>query len=378
MPVDVLVVVNDGRGVVDGRDGATMVRTRGWEGLAAAREMGTRRAIESGAEVIGYVDDDDELLPNHIELVGKEVESGAAFAFSRAVFRYANGDETEDPEPDNHDPNKRYYDPTALLRQNIAPVSSYMHSSSAYERVGGWDRRILRMEDWDLWGRMFIEFGPPVHVPVVTNAIYRGHGPNLTTSSPFGYSMCCSWRDLVEDRLRYLSSLGRGLTGEALCRAPSPPVPHLGVVFCAHSDKNLRESMDGIMEQTYRDFEVLAIAAGPGVRPALEWYACNFGNVRIFDAPDNPVKAMNLGLLVSRSEYVALARTEAHPETLARHVSYLEENRTVGAIVDGPISTMRRRVIEVVGGLSECEYPEVDLWGRASKKFAINNVSQVL
>jgi glycosyltransferase involved in cell wall biosynthesis len=422
-PADVVVVVNDGHSAVD-LPGTTVVKTNGWEGLAAARELGVKAAIGAGAEVIGYVDDDDELLPDHIWLLAKEIEAGAKFAFSRARFQYANGTHTEDPEPDNHDPNKRYYDPSALLRQNIAPVSSYMHSAGAYERVGGWDRRIMRMEDWDLWGRLFLEFGQPAYVPAITNVIHRGHGPNLTTSSPFGYSMCCSWRDLVSDRLRRLASLGRGRLEPGDWEHNK--IPRVGVVMPVYNAaKHLRQGLDSLMGQTYKDFEVLAINDGSTdeSRQILGEYSDKFGNVRIFDFPRNHgvAKALNLGLMVSRSEYVA--RMDADdvcvPERLFEQVSYLDIHRDIGVVgsrfismdeallrviwdnsdipldpdsikkemdkrccIGHPTVMMRRRVIEVVGGYSEDESTkhaeDYDLWLRVVQKFKVANMDSCL
>jgi len=134
-----------------------LVSTNGAEGLPAARATGLAN-LDSKINAICYLDDDDELLPNYLAYLIKPIADGAQFAFSKALFKYPDGSSTEDPEPNNHGP-KRYYDPNALLTQNIAPVSSFIHTVHALNEIGGWDRTLIRMEDWDFWARMFIRFG---------------------------------------------------------------------------------------------------------------------------------------------------------------------------------------------------------------------------
>lgn len=424
-----IIVVNDGgdRFVFDGpvkmletnRVGPTKARARAMEMLA------------SDTEAVCYLDDDDELLPNHISALTEELEKAhRPFAFSRAIYRYADGSETEDPEPGNKDPNKAYYDPFALLRQNIAPISSFVHTRLAYEDVGGWDGSLLRMEDWDLWGRMFIHFGPPAYVDKVTNVIYKGLGANRTDSNPFVYAMSCHWRDIVEDRLKYLEEKGRGklLASERhLFR-----VPKVGVVIpCYNAEKYVASALTSMRLQALfdqdgnQDFEIIAVDDGSTDRTweiLQEFKESGGEKIRLFRSPRNQgvTKTLNYGLLMSRSEYVARMDADdiSLPDRLPKQVSFLDANPDVGILgtrfwsmderlekvhwandvptdpdeiagtlldrccMGHPTVMMRRKVIETIGGYDEdprCKAVEdYEFWLRASRNFKIANLPDYL
>lgn len=419
IPPSEIIVVNDGRSAPTLPQGVQVkvANTMGRVGPNRARAIGLG-VLDQSTNAICYLDDDDELLPNHLKLLSAELVKGKKFAFSRAVYRYPDGSETTDPEPSNHGP-KRYYDPNALLSQNIAPVSSFMHERGASEEIGGWDDDLLRMEDWDFWGRMFIQFGPPAFVDSITNVIYKNQGPNRTNSNQYVYSMACSWRDIVADRLRFLSSKGRGkFLG---MEANHFRVPRIGVVMPVYNAASyLKEAIDSLLTQTYQDFEILAVndASTDGSRDILEQYSSRHRNLRIFDQRSNSgvTKSLNLGLLASRSELIA--RMDADdvclPERFQKQVEFLDDNKEVGILgswfwsmdesmrnvlwdnrietshedisrvlperccIGHPTVMMKRRVIEEIGGYDEgdeCKAVEdYELWLRASKKTRLANL----
>jgi glycosyltransferase involved in cell wall biosynthesis len=230
--------------------------------------------------------------------------------------------------------------------------------------------------------------------------------------------MACSWRDIVDDRLRFMASQGRGrLTEDDLRRFH---IPRVGVVMPVfNAERYLEEALNSMGDQTYRDFEVLAVNDGSTdeSRRILERHAGP--NLRIFDLPRNcgVTKALNLGLLVSRSEY--LARMDADdvsmPDRLSKQVDFMDENRDIGIVgsmfwsmdellssvtwanqdiplspadismelmnrccIGHPTIMMRRRVVETIGGYDEspdCKAVEdYELWLRASKRFKIANM----
>jgi glycosyltransferase involved in cell wall biosynthesis len=411
IPAHEIIIVDDGLKAIAVQEGARVIRTKGREGLSRARQIGVS-SISTETDAITYVDDDDELLPNHVGLMSEALSDGTAFAFSKAIFRYPDGTETEDPEPKNHNPNKAYYNPTALLKQNIAPVSSFAHTRDAYEQVGGWDPTLLRMEDWDLWGRMFIAFGPPKLVNAVTNVVNKGGAINLTDANPLTYSMACSWRDIVADRLHYLAETARSprITQTELDMFH---IPRVGVIIPVYNaEKYLHQALDSMICQTYKDFEILAINDGStdSSRRILQSYECR--RFRLFDMSHNSgvTKTLNYGLLVSRSEYIARMDADdvSSPERLERQVAFLDENRNVGILgtrflsmneslscthwvndvqtdpeevakelldrccIGHPTVMMRRRVVESIGGYDEGEgtkaVEDYELWLRAASR----------
>ena len=421
-PANEVVVVNDGddlSGLPSDRR-VKYIKTSGGIGPTKGRELGIS-VLDPSTEAVCYLDDDDELMINHVrELSAKMVESGAEFAFSRAVYRHPDGTETEDPEPDNHDPNKRYYDPDALLTQNIAPVSSFIHTVRAHREIGGWDTDLIRMEDWDYWARMFIQFGRPAYVPKVTNIIYKGLGSNRTDSNEFVYSMSCSWRDIVADRVQHLSYCGTGrVSAEVRERFRIPKVGVVMPVF--NAERYLSEALDSMDAQTYRDFEVIAVDDGStdGSKRILE----SRSGVRVFSTGGNVgvARALNLGLLMSRSEYVARMDADdvSMPERFERQVRFLDDNQDVGIVgsrfwsmsedlkvvnwsnevptspseiertlldtccIGHPTVMMRRRVVETIGGYRQDaesrSVEDYEMWLRAvSKGIKIANLPDYL
>jgi glycosyltransferase involved in cell wall biosynthesis len=201
--------------------------------------------------------------------------------------------------------------------------------------------------------------------------------------------------------------------------------PRVAVVMPVYNaEKHLRQAMDSILAQDYQGFEVIAVndASTDGSRRILDEYSARDRRVRIFDLEENSgvTKALNLGLLASRSEYVARMDADdfSEPSRLGKQVAFLDKNRGVGVLgtkflsmdeslskttwvnnvetspsdvasalrryccIGHPTVMMRRRVVEVVGGYSEAPEHEAvedyELWTRASRKFKLANLPDFL
>jgi hypothetical protein len=364
LPFHEIVIVDDGMNASPFIPGTRMIRTDGLLGLPRARNIGLGAA--SLADAYCYLDDDDELLPNYTTVQSALIESGCEYAFSIAKYRYADGSETTDPEPSNTGP-KRYYDPEALLSQNIAPVSSFVHTRRALDEVGKWGEDILKIEDWDFWGRMFIAFGPPGKSEEVTNLIHRDGGPTMSTGT-FSYAAACSWRDVVEERLRYLSAEGRcRMTEEEEARFA---VPKAGMVAVTGDDALLPMDVAGVASLD-PEFEITVMAENPqSIAPLVP-------GARIFqrDTGSSNTSAANNGLLRSRSAYIGVAMKEmVNP---GEAIKILDEDRTSFLAGFSGGFLMRRRVLEVAGGLDEgmsLEDALPDFWIRMASKFSLKTV----
>lgn len=420
-PVAQILVVNDGPSPITLPEDPRLLvlETSKRQGPTIARALAMTK-LNSNINAVCYLDDDDELLPNHISLLSATLKSG--FAFSKAIYKFPNGVQTEDPEPNNNGP-KRYYDPRALLHQNIAPVSSFIHTVEAYHEIGGWDTTLLRMEDWDFWARMYIRYGPPDFVNEVTNVIYKGLDSNRTDSNQFVYSLACSWRDIVDDRLRAMSAdLRYKVTEDDLKKFHIPRVAVVMPVF--NAQKYLRQAIDSILAQTYTDFEIIAINDGStdSSQAILEEYTRKTPKVRYFNTYFNSgvTKALNLGLLMSRSEYVARMDADdvSSPDRFEHQVKFLDENKDVMVVgtdflsmnedltkinwtndvpkspedikkalletccIGHPTVMLRRRIIEMVGGYDESQeclaVEDYELWLRISQRFKLANLPKSL
>ena len=354
-----MIVVDDGLTPVSQIwNNVRIIRINNRSGPCVARNIGAI-ACSPDINAVCYLDDDDEMLPSHTRLLAAALEGGASFAFSRALYRFPDH-ETEDPEPNSSGP-KRYYDPHALLVQNIAPISSFMHLRKAGDDIGWFDDGTARLEDWDFWGRLYILCGPPAKVDAVTNIIHKDAGPNRTDSNQYNYSLMCSWRDIVDARLKHMAA-------EKRCRITEDDrryfhVPRIGIPMAALAWSDpLRALLDSIIKQD-ADFEVLLTIGSPpqtGLDP----------RIRVFVRQAPLRDMMNWSLLVSRSEYLTFVNAPLADGVLQRKSALLDANRRIGVVDPEPV-VMRRRVIETIGGLTS---DLSDLVHRATKQFEVKHV----
>lgn len=129
-----------------------------------------------------FLDDDDYLLPNHVEVLVENILKKKV----RAVYSIA---EEHQIRKDAKDPSKfkvkrkliRYKQPfnrLLLFYMNYIPIQSILFERSLYEQYGGIDEELELLEDWDLWVRYAME-DDFVFVPEVTSVYhtpYKGKG----------------------------------------------------------------------------------------------------------------------------------------------------------------------------------------------------------
>lgn len=119
-------------------------------------------------EWIAFLDDDDILYDNHILEASKVAnDSDIIYTWCDSIGR------------DNFNPNS-LFDGTRLISDgNFIPVTTFIRSS-AFHDIGGFDLEV-RLEDWDLWKRLYTSGYKFTCVPVITWC-YRFLGNNRTFS----------------------------------------------------------------------------------------------------------------------------------------------------------------------------------------------------
>lgn len=136
-------------------------------------------------------------------------------------------------------------------------------------------------------------------------------------------------------------------------------LPRISVVMAVHNGaRYLRESVESVLAQTWRDFEFIIVDDGStDATPAiLNEYEERDGRVRVIHNPENigQTRSLNRGLAVARGEFVARQDADdlSLPERLARQVAFLDAPGhgdvavlgTVWELIDAdgaPISTSR-------------------------------------
>lgn len=117
-------------------------------GAAAARNHAIQCAR---ADVIAFIDDDDEWLPGRLRRQLAALEADPGIGVVHAPFYEVDDGEALlygrlEGEPDDIR--------GLLLRGNVIGHSTVAVRRSALREVGGFDERLPRLQDWDLWIRL--------------------------------------------------------------------------------------------------------------------------------------------------------------------------------------------------------------------------------
>lgn len=141
-------------------------------GRCCAGNLGLERAT---GDYMNFLDDDDRLLPNHVELLVNEIKkTGCKAAYSIAEEHQI----VKKKAPCNKVCIKRKlirykqpYNRLLLFYMNYIPIQSILFSRELYEQYGGFDEQLNVLEDWDLWVRYSVH-GEFRYVPQVTSVYY--------------------------------------------------------------------------------------------------------------------------------------------------------------------------------------------------------------
>ncbi len=156
----------------------------------------TAFSLSKGA-YIAYLGDDDVWMPDHLECLMtallRQKEAGFAYANSLCIRRR----KTEDGSftvIDEYIPYQGHKNLADLLEFNHITGISVLHERALFEKVGGFDEKLLCIIDFDLLRRMLC-FSNTVYVDKVTSCYYEDlecasdHLTNLATKDPLRYKM---------------------------------------------------------------------------------------------------------------------------------------------------------------------------------------------
>lgn len=144
------------------------------QGRSAAGNTGLAAATTAFA---GFLDDDDELLPNHVQLLEAALSNAP-----EAVAAYARSEELSVANKDGDQRIRkrrvRHYRPFSLAElwlSNQMPIQAVLFRTEIFHRLGGMDATLHALEDWDLWLR-YAQAGPFIAIAEVTSRFALPHG----------------------------------------------------------------------------------------------------------------------------------------------------------------------------------------------------------
>jgi GT2 family glycosyltransferase len=115
----------------------------------------------SHGEWLNFLDDDDLLFADHVEVLMDAVRASSlkgAYALSWETLTHVNDREQGKYEELAH--TTRHHQPfnrLALWHHNYFPIQAVLFHRSLYERYGGFAEDMEQLEDWNLWTRYTLE-----------------------------------------------------------------------------------------------------------------------------------------------------------------------------------------------------------------------------
>jgi GT2 family glycosyltransferase len=159
------VVIEDGparsEAIVENFRDRLNVRYRATGTKVGRARAGNIALAEAHGEWLNFLDDDDLLFADHIEILLDAIQKGG----SKGAYGLA----WETPTRINHRNTAQYeelayftrhrhpFDRLTLWHHNILPIQAVLFHRSLYERYGGFAEDMDQLEDWNLWTRYTLE-----------------------------------------------------------------------------------------------------------------------------------------------------------------------------------------------------------------------------
>lgn len=159
------IVIEDGpplsEAVVERFRDRLNVRYRATGAKVGRAHAGNIALAEARGEWLNFLDDDDLLFADHVEVLVDAVQRhGSKGAYGLAwetPTRIIDHDAAKYEETMYHTRNRHPFDRLTLWHHNIFSIQAVLFHRSLYERHGGFAEDMDQLEDWNLWTRYTLE-----------------------------------------------------------------------------------------------------------------------------------------------------------------------------------------------------------------------------
>jgi GT2 family glycosyltransferase len=159
-PLEV-IVIEDGlpnsRSIVAEFEDRLTVRYQATGERAGRARAGNLALTLATGEYLNFLDDDDVLFADHVEVLIDAAQQGnfrAAYALSwethTEVFDAATAEHRETMHLTRH---RQPFNRVILWHHNYLPIQSVLFQRSLFQQYGGFDVQLDQLEDWNLWTR---------------------------------------------------------------------------------------------------------------------------------------------------------------------------------------------------------------------------------
>ena len=163
-PLEV-VVMEDGpersRQVVEEFAGRLAVRYRATGNPIGRARAGNAALREAKGEWLNFLDDDDVLFADHVEVLVDAVQKArvaGAYALAwETQTRLIDRDSARYAEVMHVTRHHQRFDRLTLWHHNYLPIQAVLFSRRLYERHGGFTEDMDQLEDWNLWTRYTLD-----------------------------------------------------------------------------------------------------------------------------------------------------------------------------------------------------------------------------
>ncbi len=160
-----VVVIEDGpessRAIVESFRGRVAIRYRVTGKRLGRARAGNLALAEARGEWLNFLDDDDVLFADHIEvLLGAALRAGAAGAYGLAwetQLHWLDAERSRYRESGHLTRFRHAFDRFALWHRNYLPIQAVLFYRRLWERHGGFLEDMDHLEDWNLWTRYTLE-----------------------------------------------------------------------------------------------------------------------------------------------------------------------------------------------------------------------------